>query len=98
ISPLILVEDLAELSVLDDGPETVEAACTREEIRLLADAIDMLPTRCREIVMLRRVQGLSQKEIAEKLGITSHTVEVQVHKGVKRCRDYLRANGVHGGI
>ncbi len=69
-------------------------ACTQNEIKFLAEAIDSLPARCREIVTLRKLQGVSQKDIAARLGISEQTVQVQVLRGVKRCEAYLTKKGV----
>lgn len=94
ISPISSVTDLAALSVIDNGPGVVETACSREEIVLLARAIDQLPSRCREIVILRKLKGVPQKIIAAQLGISEQTVQVQVARGMKRCDQYLRDHGV----
>lgn len=93
-SPIDSVADLAALDVLDGKPNAAEAACTNEELDLLLDAIESLPPRCREIVILRKLRGLSQKEIAFKLGITERTVEVQGTKGLDRCEIFLRQRGL----
>jgi RNA polymerase sigma factor (sigma-70 family) len=97
-SPVDSVADLTALSVLDDNRDAAEAACTSEELDLLLDAIEALPARCREVVILRKLRGLSQKEIALKMGITERTVEVQGTKGLDRCEQYLRARGVTGKV
>lgn len=94
ISPIDCVRDLDALPVVEDRPNAAASACAREELLLLARAIDSLPARCREIVILRRIRNISQKEIAARLGISEKTVEVQVVRGVKRCGDYLRRHGV----
>lgn len=88
------VTDLAQLPVLDARPDVAEAVCTSEELDLLLEAIESLPRRCREIVILRKLRGLSQKEIARQLGIAEHTVEVQGTKGLDRCEAFLRQRGV----
>ena len=93
-SPVKCVTDLAELSVLDATPSAAENACTREEVDLLAEAIHQLPARCREIVILRKLQCVSQKEIALRLNLSEQTVQVQVCRGVKRVAAYLRRRGV----
>ena len=62
---------------------------------VLADAVASLPTRCREIIILCKFKGLSQKEVAAQFGISERTVEVQVARGVKRCEEYLRKRGIH---
>lgn len=90
ISPIKTVTDLTALPVIEDGPGVVETACTREEIALLADAIDSLPARCREILILRKLRGVPQKAIAAQLGLSEQTVQVQVCRGVKRLAEYLQ--------
>ena len=77
---------------LSNDESLVEGVCRREELALLCDAFNSLPERCREVIMLRKIKGLSQREIAELLGIAEHTVESLAAKGVRRCADYLRAN------
>ena len=48
---------------------------------------DRLPARCREVVWLRRVEELSQREVAERLGITEKTVEKHIAKGMRLLAD-----------
>jgi RNA polymerase sigma-70 factor (ECF subfamily) len=93
-SPISEVTDLAILPVCDDKPDAAEAACTREEIMLLADAIDALPRRCREIFILRKIKRLPQKEIARLLGLSEQTVQVQVQRGMKCCEKFFTRRGV----
>jgi RNA polymerase sigma-70 factor (ECF subfamily) len=91
---LIPLTETVALPVLEDGGNVVEDVCREQELTLLADAIRSLPERCREVILLRKIKGLSQKEIAGLLGIAEHTVESLAAKGVRRCADYLRAQGV----
>jgi RNA polymerase sigma factor (sigma-70 family) len=93
-NPVDSVADIAQLGVLDTRPNAAEAAITSEELELLLAAIESLPPRCREIVILRKLRGLSQKEIALRMGITERTVEVQGTKGLDRCETFLRQRGV----
>jgi RNA polymerase sigma-70 factor (ECF subfamily) len=94
ISPIVAVTDLAALSVVEDRPDAAEKAAANQELMLLAAAIDALPARCREIVILRKLQGVPQKAIAAQLGLSEQTVQVQVLRGVKRCEKFLRQHGV----
>ena len=85
-------EDLAEvdaLAVLDENEGIPEAVARNQEIELLTRAIQMLPDRCRQVLTLRRIYGLSQKEVAACLGISEHTVEHQVAIGVRKCTEFL---------
>lgn len=71
-----------------------ETICARQEVLLLLDAIETLPSRCREIVLLRKIEGLSQRQIAEKLGLSEQTVQVQACRGLKRLQQVLRERGL----
>lgn len=53
-------------------------------------AIDNLPPRCSEIFKLSRFEGLKYQEIAEHLGISIKTVEVQMGKALKTLRHELK--------
>ena len=56
-----------------------------QERRLLAQVIASLPEKCRQVLTLRKIHGLSQKEIALRMGIAEHTVEKHVSHGVRLC-------------
>ena len=90
------IADLDRLSVLEDKPDAAGVADHEDEIQLLKEAIQALPKRCGQVVTLRKIYGLSHKEISEKLGITKNTVNAQITLGVERCRQYLLARGVNG--
>ncbi len=61
----------------------------RRELRALEIALARLPPRCREVVILRKIEGLSQREVAKRMGITEDTVERQVSKGVRALAQSL---------
>lgn len=89
-SPIIPVKDVNEFFVYDVAPGPFEAAATSHECALLVDAIDSLPARCREIFILCQVEGLAQKEVADRLGLSKNTVAVQVARGLQRCEQHVR--------
>jgi RNA polymerase sigma-70 factor (ECF subfamily) len=62
-------------------------------LRRLAEAFDRLPDRCREVVWLRKVEELPQKEVARRLGVAEKTVEKQVAKGARLIADYMFGEG-----
>lgn len=80
--------------VFDDAPTAAETASRRQETELLADAIAELPPRCREILVLRKFENLSHREIARQLGISEHTVEAQLTKALHRCEDFFARHGL----
>lgn len=61
----------------------------RQLLRRLAEAFDALPDRCREVVWLRRVEELPQKDVARHLGIAEKTVEKHLAKGMRLLADRL---------
>ena len=93
-SPVDSVGDLADLNVSSHEQVVTEIVSKNEKIQLLIAAIDSLPARCREIVILRKLKLASQKEVAAKFGITEKGVENQLARGLKRCREFLRQRGV----
>lgn len=85
--------DLDALNVLVDEMSPERRLDSHQVLRRLAEAFDRLPDRCREVVWLRRVQELSQKEVAARLGISEKTVEKQVAKGVRLIAAHFHGNG-----
>ncbi len=75
----------------DGGNATYEQAAADEEFAEFCDAVRQLPVQCRRAFVLKKVYGLSQKEIAQQLGISESTVEKHVALGLRRCAEQLLA-------
>jgi RNA polymerase sigma factor (sigma-70 family) len=80
---------------LDENEGVVETVIARQELEFLADAIRQLPNRCRQVITLTKLCGLTEKEIARKLGISDTTVRTHVVRGMERCTEYLHRRGVN---
>ncbi len=80
--------------VFDEAPGVAERVSRQQEADLLAAAIAELPPRCREILVLRKFENLSHREIAQRLGIAEHTVEVQLTKALHRCEEFFARHGL----
>lgn len=80
--------------VFDHAPAVPETVSRRQETDLLAAAIASLPPRCREILVLRKFENLSYREIAQQLDIAEHTVEAQLTKALHRCEDFFARHGL----
>lgn len=75
---------------LDNIPEADEGAVdTSERDAMIWKAIDELPEKCREVFLLSKRDGLSNDEIAERMGISVKTVKNQMTKAFSRLRDAL---------
>lgn len=86
--------DMSTLSIVEDRPNAAEATTKQEELELLATAVRGLPDRCRRVLTLRLLYGLSHKEIAADLGISEHTVKAQLAKGMRRCSEFFASRGM----
>ncbi len=73
--PIDAVGDLETLNaaIEEPGPERVVAA--RDELRLVQEALDQLPKRCREAVYLKQVEGLTRREVAQRMNVAEETVK-----------------------
>jgi len=83
------VADLASVDIAADAPGPERELSARQELRRLATAIDTLPPRCREIFMLRKVEGLSQRDVAARTSLSESTVEKHVGKAIRLLGDWL---------
>jgi RNA polymerase sigma factor (sigma-70 family) len=75
--------DLDELNVLVDELSPEHHMTSIQELQQLAHAFDGLPTQCRTVMWLRKVEQLSQKEVAAQLGVHEKAVEKQVARGMR---------------
>lgn len=81
--------DMDDLGIAMDEPGADRVIIAREELRRLQIALDCLPERCREAVVLGRIEGLSRREIAERMGISESTVRQHLMHGLRVLADLL---------
>lgn len=65
----------------------------RRKLAALTRAVAALPPQCRRAFLMRRIDGLSYKEIAARMNITVSAVEKHVALGLFKCNASLRARG-----
>ncbi|GJE05249.1 MULTISPECIES: sigma-70 family RNA polymerase sigma factor [Methylobacterium] len=79
--------------IADDQSRIEQQVIARQQLRLIAAAIDELPPRCREVFLLSAFDGLANGEIAARLGICRNMVEKHLMKALLRtrlsCRDFF---------
>ncbi|MES2692674.1 MAG: RNA polymerase sigma factor [Verrucomicrobiota bacterium] len=73
------------------NPGVAQQVMARQELRLLEAAIAELPEGCRTVLLLRKVELLSHREIADRLGIAISTVEKQHVRALRLLRAALPA-------
>jgi RNA polymerase sigma factor (sigma-70 family) len=80
--------------VFTDDANVADSLAHKQELDLLTQAIQSLPERCRQVVTLRTAYGLSQREVAQRLGISENTVEKQMANGLRRCTEFFARHGL----
>lgn len=75
-----------------EGGDVRRQVMARQELELMAAAIDALPAGCREVLLLRKVDLLSHREIAERLGIAISSVEKHHARALRLLRAALPAD------
>jgi RNA polymerase sigma factor (sigma-70 family) len=87
IVPIEVVADFEALEIASGTPGPDRSVIARDELRRLQIALDRLPPRCREAVILRKVDGLSLREIAQRMGIAEKTIKAHLNDGVRALAD-----------
>lgn len=87
-----VTEYLEELLGAEAAMESItleRQAMSKQQFESFCRAVAQLPEQCRRVLVYRKVYGYSQREVAEKLGISISTVEKHLVKGMARCAKYL---------
>jgi RNA polymerase sigma-70 factor (ECF subfamily) len=87
VIPIEAVSDVEALNVAMDAPGPDRAVLARDALRRVLDALDRLPPRSREVVIARQLDGLSRREIAERMGISEETVKWHLATGMNALAD-----------
>lgn len=86
------ITDDPDSPVLADSTDVIATVSKQQELELLTKAIQSLPERSRQIFTLRTAYGLTQRQIAEKMGVSESTVEKLMAQGIRLCAEFF-ANG-----
>jgi RNA polymerase sigma factor (sigma-70 family) len=86
-------QDFDSLNVLVDELSPEQRLSARQELRRLSAALDQLSEDCRKVIWLRRVEGLSQREAAERLGMLEGTLESHMCRGLQLLMKSISESG-----
>lgn len=82
-NPILREISPSDLSGVISDEQAIDSSYREAE---LWTAIDELPSRCREIFLMGKRDGMTYREIAEELGLSEKTVEHQMSKALKILR------------
>jgi len=77
------VMDMGSLNIVDEAPPMDRVVAGARELQRVERLIKRLPLKCRRVFILRRIHGMSQREIARTLGISQAAVEKQAARGLR---------------
>jgi RNA polymerase sigma factor (sigma-70 family) len=77
------VTDMGALNIDDETPPLDRVVAGARELQRVQRLIERLPAKCRRVFILRRIHGVSQREIAKTCGISENAVEKQAVRGLK---------------
>jgi RNA polymerase sigma factor (sigma-70 family) len=83
------IGDPEALNVMVDELSPERRLTAWQELRRVTHALNSLPPKCREVVWLRKVDALSTREVAQRLGLSERTVEGQILKGMRLMTDAI---------
>jgi len=85
------VEDIDQVGAVDALASSPEERLIAEEAEeLLREAVERLPAQCRAAFALRVFHACTYKEIAERLGISTKTVEKHIGRGLRDTHVFMR--------
>ncbi|MDB6092629.1 MAG: polymerase, sigma-24 subunit, subfamily [Verrucomicrobia bacterium] len=96
ISPVESGYDFDLSSVLDTGPDAVEALLNDELFNHVIESLLILPAREREVIVLHKLKGLPHREVAAQLNLTEGTAQKYCSIGMSRCAEHLKSKGITG--
>lgn len=88
------VASFEHLDVADEGASPERAVVDRDELRRLERTLASLPARVAEVFRLRRIDGLSQREVAQRLGLAESTVEKHMARGAVLVAEGFKTGGI----
>lgn len=91
-----LVADLSELNVLSEEVPADRVLSGRQDLARLERAMAKLPARCREVFVMRKIEGLSQRATAKRLGVSQSTVEKRISMAMRALAEAFFGEGQVG--
>ncbi len=82
------LDQMQEETGFDVGYDVRGDIETRDEYKRALKSIENLPDKYREAFIMRHIDGMSVKEIAEITGDTENVISVRIHRAIEKLRNY----------
>jgi len=86
------IEEAGAAVVLDTAAGSDEELEAQQCLDLYCEAVAMLPEKCRQVFLYRKVHGLSHSDISERMGLSVSSVEKYLRQGILTCQKHLQEN------
>lgn len=83
VVPIAAVADVGAIEAVIDEPSPEQTLLARDELARVRRAIEALPSQTRAAFVMRRIEGLSQQEIAQRMNLSENTVEKHIARGIR---------------
>jgi RNA polymerase sigma-70 factor (ECF subfamily) len=84
------IEEAGATVVIETGAAIDEEIEAQQSFGLYCEAVASLPEKCRQVFLLRKVHGLTHKDIAERMALSSSSVEKYLRQGILACEVHIR--------
>lgn len=78
--------------LIDPAPQPEATLLAKERLAILDDALQQLSPNARQALLLNRLEGLTQAQIAIELGVSESMVAKYIGQALRHCRDWLKDN------
>jgi RNA polymerase sigma-70 factor (ECF subfamily) len=93
VVPMIGLTFENQATIASDEVNIEDRLAHRGTLQDVTGVLDQLPPLCRQAFLLRRVDGLSQRETAQKLGLSEKTIEKYMTRSVRLIMDVFGRGG-----
>lgn len=89
IVPIELLGEIDSLCIISGEPGPDRQVGARQELARLRAVVALLPGQCRRVFELRKFDGLSLREVAQRMELSEKTVENHLTRALARIGDAL---------
>ena len=89
------LEDMGLSEAIEDSGQAAgdEVMESRQKLLVFVRAVSTLPPRCKQVFLMRKLEGLKLKQIATRLNLSVSVVEKHVAVGLIKCSQFMREEG-----